>query len=140
MYILIPIPIPNWKSRGFPIPIPRQCGGFPIKMGTGSGNTHKTSLFAIPTSITSYATQYNYFWWLASIKWYTQHHPPHMPYVYTPYTFLVANALSRWRADDSNDQAFSHQKLHNHSPSNFWLLPRRNTNHQVFHIFFFHFT
>ena len=26
MYILIPIPIPNWKSRGFPIPIPRQYG------------------------------------------------------------------------------------------------------------------
>jgi len=33
MYIPIPIPIPNWKSRGFPIPtpIPSQCGDSPSK-------------------------------------------------------------------------------------------------------------
>jgi len=35
MYIPITIPIPNWKSRGFPIliPIPSQCGDSMSKRG-----------------------------------------------------------------------------------------------------------
>jgi len=49
MYIPIPIPIPNWKSRGFPIPIPSQCGDSPTKWGRVQAIPTGTSLFVIST-------------------------------------------------------------------------------------------
>jgi len=49
MYIPIPNPIPNWKSRRFPIPIPipSQCGNFPSKRRRIRTIPTRTSLFAI---------------------------------------------------------------------------------------------
>jgi len=49
MYIIIFILIPNLKIRIVPVPILvfGQCGGFPIKLGMGSNNTHKNVSFVI---------------------------------------------------------------------------------------------
>ena len=49
MYISIPIPIPNCKSRGFsiPIPIPSQCEDFPSKRGRVQAIPTGAGLFAI---------------------------------------------------------------------------------------------
>lgn len=58
-------------------------------------------------------------------------HSTHASHVLCLHIFFVANALS---LDDSNAQAFSHQKLLKFSPPNVLLSPGRNTNHQASHI------
>jgi len=47
MYIPITIPIPNWKSREFSIPIPNQCGDSPSKRGRVRIIPTGTGLFVI---------------------------------------------------------------------------------------------
>jgi len=53
MYILIPIPISNWKNQGFPIPIPipSQCGNSPSKRGRIRTIPTEAGLFAISTCL-----------------------------------------------------------------------------------------
>jgi len=55
MYIPITIPIPNWKSRRFPIPIRSKCGDSPWKRGW---------VRAIPTGVGLFAiSSYRWVWW-----------------------------------------------------------------------------
>ena len=64
MYIPIPIPIPNWKSWGFPHTHSQSMRGFPVKTGTSSDNTHGSGFichlyFTVRESVKSTSVVHN---------------------------------------------------------------------------------
>jgi len=62
------IPIPNWKSRGFLIPIPSQCGNFPSKRGQVRAIPTEANLFAISSGYAEYYNKYSSHFFCTEMK------------------------------------------------------------------------
>jgi len=73
MYILIRIPIANWKSRGFSIHIPilSQCVDSPSKRGRVRAIPMRTNLFTIFFSQQTFLTLLLYFIYMYLISFIT---------------------------------------------------------------------